>query len=81
MMISMCSLVFQDGICNTIPCTLYKCQEVFGKLYAVNLPMLINIFQIFQARWNRSDTYLASALLVRLHIGGGSQYTMQYLVY
>ena len=34
MMISMCmcSLVFQDGTCNTIPRALYKYQEVFGKL-------------------------------------------------
>ena len=26
-MMCMCSLIFQDGTCNTIPRALYKCQE------------------------------------------------------
>ena len=71
----MCSLVFQDGTCSTIPRALYKCQEVFGKLCCQ--PTNVNIFQIFHARWNRN---LASALLVRLHIGGAWITIYQYLV-
>ena len=63
----------QYGTCNTIYSyipyddhALYKCQEVFDKL-----PTLI-FSKFFKQDASILNRYLASALLVRLHIGGGS---------
>ena len=43
--ICMCSLVLQDGTCNTIPRALYKCQEVFGVLLSVNFQARCQYFE------------------------------------